>query len=108
MHAGNSIYPAAAMAAVVLLVWVGVILLRLLSLQVFHHDDLVRLAPAATAKDRGDCRPCAAPSSIAPASRWRKRCPPNRSASIRMKIPDAGVAADLLSRVLDLERDAAV
>ncbi len=37
-----------------LLAWVGVIVLKLLSLQVWHHDELVKLAQQQQQKTGGD------------------------------------------------------
>ena len=76
---------------------------KLLSLQVWHHDELVKLAeqqqqktveieaPRGTIFDRTG-QPLA------------KTLPAESICINPMKIPDAGVAADLLSRVLDLKR----
>jgi cell division protein FtsI (penicillin-binding protein 3) len=86
-----------------LLLWAVAIFGKLISLQVLHHDDLVKLAqqqqqkmveieaPRGTIFDRTG-QPLA------------KTLPAESICVNPMKIPDAGVAADLLSRVLDLKR----
>jgi cell division protein FtsI (penicillin-binding protein 3) len=87
----------------VLLLWVATIFLRLVWLQVFRHDELLKLAqqqqqkmveiPAlrGTIFDR-DGRPLA------------KSLPAESISVDPQRIPDAGVAADLLSRLLDMDR----
>ena len=86
-----------------LLVWAGAVFCKLIWLQVFHHDELVKLAeqqqqktveieaPRGTIFDRTG-QPLA------------KTLPAESICINPMKIPDAGVAADLLSRVLDIKR----
>ena len=86
-----------------LLVWAGAVFCKLVWLQVVHHDELVKLAeqqqqktveieaPRGTIFDRTG-QPLA------------KTLPAESICINPMKIPDAGVAADLLSRVLDLKR----
>src|SRR3984893_8896430 len=86
-----------------LLLWAVAIFGKLISLQVLHHDDLVKLAqqqqqkmveieaPRGTIFDRTG-QPLA------------KTLPAESICVNPMKIPDAGVAADLLSRVLDIDR----
>jgi cell division protein FtsI (penicillin-binding protein 3) len=86
-----------------LLVWAGAVFCKLIWLQVVHHDELVKLAeqqqqktveieaPRGTIFDRTG-QPLA------------KTLPAESICINPMKIPDAGVAADLLSRVLDLKR----
>jgi cell division protein FtsI (penicillin-binding protein 3) len=86
-----------------LLLWAGAIFGKLISLQVLHHDEFVRLAQQQQQKmveieaTRGSIfdrtgQPLA------------KTLPAESICVNPMKIPDAGVAADLLSRVLDLKR----
>jgi cell division protein FtsI (penicillin-binding protein 3) len=86
-----------------LLVWAGAVFCKLIWLQVFHHDELVKLAeqqqqktveieaPRGTIFDRTG-QPLA------------KTLPAESICINPLKIPDAGVAADLLSRILDLKR----
>jgi cell division protein FtsI (penicillin-binding protein 3) len=86
-----------------LLVWAGAVFCKLIWLQVVHHDELVKLAeqqqqktveieaPRGTIFDRTG-QPLA------------KTLPAESICINPMKIPDPGVAADLLSRVLDLKR----
>jgi cell division protein FtsI (penicillin-binding protein 3) len=88
-----------------LLVWAGAVFCKLIWLQVVHHDELVKLAeqqqqktveieaPRGTIFDRTG-QPLA------------KTLPAESICINPLKIPDAGVAADLLSRVLDLKRPA--
>jgi len=88
-----------------LLVWAGAVFCKLIWLQVFHHDELVKLAeqqqqktveiaaPRGTIFDRTG-QPLA------------KTLPAESICINPLKIPDAGMAADLLSRVLDLKRTA--
>lgn len=87
----------------VLLLWVAAIFVRLVWLQVVRHDDLLRLAQQQQQKlveipslrgtifDR-DGRPLA------------KSLPADSISVNPQLIPDASVAADLLSRLLDLDR----
>ena len=87
-----------------LLVWAAAVFCKLIWLQVVHHDELVKLAeqqqqktveieaPRGTIFDRTG-QPLA------------KTLPAESICINPMKIPDAGVAADLLSRVLDLNRE---
>ena len=88
-----------------LLVWAGAVFCKLIWLQVVHHDELVKLAeqqqqktveieaPRGTIFDRTG-QPLA------------KTLPAESICINPLKIPDAGVAADLLSRILDLKRTA--
>ncbi|MEO8049335.1 MAG: penicillin-binding protein [Acidobacteriota bacterium] len=88
-----------------LLLWAGAVFCKLIWLQVVHHDELAKLAeqqqqktveieaPRGTIFDRTG-QPLA------------KTLPAESICINPMKIPDAGVAADLLSRVLDLKRKA--
>jgi cell division protein FtsI/penicillin-binding protein 2 len=88
----------------ILLVWVVAIFLRLAWLQVLHHDDLLRAAQQQQQKmveipavrgailDRGG-QPLA------------KTLPAESICVNPLKIPDLGLAADLLSQVLKIDRD---
>jgi len=86
-----------------LLLWVGVIVLKLLSLQVWHHDELVKLAQQQQQKT---VEIEAARGTIfdRTGSPLAKTLPAESICINPMKIPDAGVAADLLSRILDIKR----
>ena len=89
----------------VLLAWVAAIFLRLIWLQVIRHDDLLRLAQQQQEKmvaipaQRGsifdrDGRPLA------------KSLPAESICVNPQRIPDAGLAADLLAGVLEMDRGA--
>ncbi len=86
-----------------LLAWVGVIVLKLLSLQVWHHDELVKLAQQQQQKtvEIAAVRGTIFDRTGQPLA---KTLPAESICINPMKIPDAGVAADLLSRVLDIKR----
>ena len=86
-----------------LLAWVAVIVLKLLSLQVWHHDELVKLAQQQQQKT---VEIAAARGTIfdRTGSPLAKTLPADSICINPMKIPDAGVAADLLSRILDIKR----
>jgi cell division protein FtsI (penicillin-binding protein 3) len=86
-----------------LLAWVGVIVLRLLSLQVWHHDELVKLAEQQQQKtvEIAASRGTIFDRTGQPLA---KTLPAESICINPMKIPDAGVAADLLSRILDIKR----
>jgi cell division protein FtsI (penicillin-binding protein 3) len=86
-----------------LLLWVGVILWRLVSLQVFQHDDLLRLA------QQQQQRLVPIPALRGPifdrtGQPLAKTLPAVSILVNPQKIPDASVAADLLSRLLGLDR----
>ena len=86
-----------------LLLWVGVILWRLVSLQVFQHDDLLRLA------QQQQQRLVPIPALRGPifdrtGQPLAKTLPAESILVNPQKIPDASVAADLLSRLLGLDR----
>jgi len=87
----------------IILFWAGAIFVRLISLQVVHHDELIRQAEQQQQKmveiqgERGTIfdrtgQPLA------------KSLPAESVCVNPQKISDAGMAADLLSRVLDLDR----
>ena len=86
-----------------LLLWVGAIFAKLISLQVWHHDELVKLAEQQQQKT---VEIEAARGSIfdRTGQPLAKSLPAESICINPMKIPDAGVAADLLSRILDLKR----
>jgi len=86
-----------------LLLWAGAIFGKLIFLQVLHHDDLVKLAQQQQQKmvEIEAARGTIFDRTGAPLA---KTLPAESICVNPMKIPDAGVAADLLSRVLDLKR----
>jgi len=86
-----------------LLLWVGAIVLKLLSLQVWHHDELVKLAQQQQQKtvEIAASRGTIFDRTGQPLA---KTLPAESICINPMKIPDAGVAADLLSRILDIKR----
>jgi len=88
-----------------LLVWVIVIVGKLISLQVLHHDELVKLAEQQQQKtvEIAAVRGTIFDRTGQPLA---KTLPAESICVNPMKIPDAGVAADLLSRILDLKRTA--
>ena len=87
----------------VLLVWVAVIFARLIWLQVIRHDDLLRLAQQQQQKMVEI--PALRGSIFDRNGRPLAKSLPAESISVNpQRIPDAGVAADLLSRLLDLDR----
>jgi cell division protein FtsI (penicillin-binding protein 3) len=86
-----------------MLLWVGAIFARLIYLQVFRHDDLLRQAQQQQQKVveieamRG--------TIFARDGQTLAKTLPAESICVNpLKIPDASVAADLLARVLDLDR----
>ena len=86
-----------------LLAWVGVIFARLVWLQVFHHDDLLRQAQQ---QQQRTVEIQAARGTILDRTGQplAKSLPAESVCVNPQRIPDAGVAADMLSRVLDLDR----
>jgi cell division protein FtsI/penicillin-binding protein 2 len=87
----------------IMLLWVGVIFWRLVSLQVFQHDDLLRMA------QQQQQREVPIPALRGPifdrtGQPLAKTLPAASILVNPLKIPDAGVAADLLSRLLGLDR----
>ena len=104
-HAGNSHPPGGFSGCCgCCSLWAGVIFGRLVWLQVIHHDDLLQLARTAAAEDRGDCSRCAGPIFDRTGQPLAKTLPAESVCVNPQKIPDPGMAADLLSRVLDLDR----
>jgi cell division protein FtsI (penicillin-binding protein 3) len=83
--------------------WTGAIFVRLVWLQVIHHDDLLKLAQQQQQKlvEIPALRGTIFDRTGQPLA---KTLPAESICVNPMKIPDAGVAADLLSRVLDLDR----
>src|SRR6266853_4428315 len=83
--------------------WTGAIFLRLVWLQVIHHDDLLKLAQQQQQKmvEIPALRGTIFDRTGQPLA---KTLPAESICINPMRIPDAGVAADLLSRVLDLKR----
>src|SRR5712691_1009130 len=83
--------------------WTGAIFVRLVWLQVIHHDDLLKLARQQQQKmvEIPALRGTIFDRTGQPLA---KTLPAESICVNPMKIPDAGVAADLLSRVLDLNR----
>ena len=88
-----------------LLLWVSVIFSKLISLQVLHHDELVK---AAEQQQQKTVEIAAARGTIfdRTGQPLAKTLPAESICVNPQKIPDAGVAADLLSRILDLKRSA--
>ena len=87
----------------VLLAWVAIIFARLVWLQVVRHDDLLRLAQQQQQKMVEI--PALRGSIFDRNGRPLAKSLPAESISVNpQRIPDAGVAADLLSRLLDMDR----
>src|ERR1700722_7152120 len=83
-----------------MLAWVGVIFVRLVWLQGFHHDDLLRQGPQQ--KQRSIEIQAARGAILDRTGQPLAKSLAAESVCVNpMKIPDAGVAADLLSRVLN-------
>jgi len=89
----------------IMLLWVGAIFARLVTLQVFRHDDLLRQAEQQQQKTEEI--PAARGAIFDRTGQPLAKTLPAESICINpLKIPDPGVAADVLSRVLDLDRAA--
>ena len=87
-----------------LLAWAGVIFARLVSLQVIHHDDLLRLAQQQQQRTREI--PAMRGTIFDRTGQPLAKSMPAESVCVNpQKIRDPGMAADILSRVLDLNRD---
>src|SRR5580704_12695003 len=86
-----------------LLGWVGAIFARLVWLQIIQHDDLLRLAQQQQQKtiEIQASRGAILDRNGQPLA---KSLPAESVCVNPSKIPDAGVAADLLSRVLVMDR----
>src|SRR5579871_859910 len=88
----------------VLLGWAGVIFMRLVWLQVIHHDELTRLAQQQQqrTKEIQATRGAILDRTGQPLA---KSVPAESVCVNPQKIPDPAMAADLLSRVLQLDRN---
>ncbi len=86
-----------------LLVWAGAVFCKLIWLQVIHHGELVKLAEQQQQKtvEIEAARGTIFDRTGQPLA---KTLPAESICINPLKIPDAGVAADLLSRILDLKR----
>src|SRR5262245_19332113 len=87
-----------------MLVWVAAIFVRLVTLQVFRHDDLLRQAQAQQQKTE-EIQAVRGSIFDRTGQPLAKTLPAESICVNPLKIPDPGVAADVLSRVLDLDRD---
>jgi len=86
-----------------MLLWVGAIFVRLVTLQVFRHDDLLRQAQQQQQKTEEI--PALRGTIFDRTGQPLAKTLPAESICVNpLKLPDAGVAADILSRVLDLDR----
>jgi cell division protein FtsI (penicillin-binding protein 3) len=85
------------------LVWAGAVFCKLIWLQVFHHDELVKLAEQQQQKtvEIEAARGTIFDRTGQPLA---KTLPAESICINPLKIPDVGVAADLLSRILDVKR----
>jgi cell division protein FtsI (penicillin-binding protein 3) len=87
----------------IMLLWVGAIFARLVTLQVFRHDDLLRQAQQQQQKTEEI--PAVRGTIFDRTGQPLAKTLPAESICVNpLKIPDPGVAADVLSRVLDLDR----
>lgn len=87
----------------ILLLWVCAIFARLVALQVFHHDELLRLAQQQ--QQKSEEIPALRGTIFDRAGQPLAKTLPAESICVNpLKIPDPGVAADILSRVLDVDR----
>lgn len=86
-----------------LLGWAGVIFVRLLWLQVIHHDELARLANSQQQKTR-EIQAMRGAILDRNGQPLAKSIPAESVCINPMKIPDAAMAAELLARILDLDR----
>lgn len=88
----------------VLLAWGGAIFVRLILLQVVHHDDLLRMAQQQQQKMREI--PAMRGSIFDRNGQPLAKSIPGESVCVNpQKIKDAGMAAEILARSLDLDRD---
>jgi len=86
-----------------LLAWAVVVFGRLVSLQVIHHDDLLRLAQSQQQRMREV--PALRGSILDHSGQTLAKSVPAESVCVNpQRIPDAQVAAEMLSRELDLDR----
>jgi cell division protein FtsI (penicillin-binding protein 3) len=87
----------------ILLVWAAVIFGRLFSLQVIHHDDLARLA--AQQQQKTKAIPAIRGSILDRAGQPLAKSLPAESVCVNpQRLPDRGVAADMLAGVLKMDR----
>lgn len=87
----------------VLLAWGVVVFARLISLQVIHHDDLLKLAQSQQQRMREI--PALRGSILDHSGQTLAKSIPAESVCVNpQRIPDPEVAADMLSRILDLDR----
>ncbi len=87
----------------ILLVWAAVIFGRLFSLQVIHHDDLARLA--AQQQQKTKAIPAVRGSILDRAGQPLAKSLPAESVCVNpQRLPDRGVAADMLAGVLKMDR----
>jgi cell division protein FtsI (penicillin-binding protein 3) len=88
-----------------MLFWVGALFARLVMLQVFRHDDLLRQAQQQQQKTQEI--PALRGAIFDRTGQPLAKTLPAESICVNpLKIPDAGVAAEILARVLDLDRAA--
>src|ERR1700691_1115009 len=86
-----------------LLGWGGLVFARLVWLQVIHHDDLLRQAQQQQQRVREI--PALRGSIFDRSGQPLAKSMPAESVCVNpQRIPDAGTAADMLSRVLNLNR----
>jgi cell division protein FtsI (penicillin-binding protein 3) len=86
-----------------ILFWVGAIFARLVTLQVFRHDELLKLAQQQQQK-MVEIQAMRGTIFDRTGQPLAKTLPAESICVNPSRIPDPGVAADLLSRVLDLDR----
>ena len=87
-----------------LLGWSGLVFARLVSLQVIHHDDLLKLAQQQQSRTREI--PALRGTILDRSGQTLAKSMPAESVCVNpQRIADAGTAADMLSRILDLDRD---
>lgn len=88
----------------ILLGWAGVIFVRLFLLQVVHHDDLARMAQQQQSRTKEI--PAMRGAILDRNGQPLAKSVPAESVCVNpLKIPDPAVAADLLSGILDLDRE---
>ncbi len=91
----------------ILLLWAGGIFARLVTLQVIQHDDLARLAQQQQSRTKE--LPAMRGSILDRAGQPLAKSMPAESVCVNpQKLPDRGVAADLLAGVLNLNRQRVV
>src|SRR5262249_7391513 len=87
-----------------ILIWVAAIFTRLITLQVFRHDDLLRQAQQQQQKTE-EIQAVRGSIFDRTGQPLAKTLPAESICVNPLKIPDPGVASDILSRVLDVDRD---